>query len=171
MGQEKFGLIKYDKKYIAEDGDYLYGLNEDGTARILKYLGNGAAIEVPERLDGHKVTGLNFAAFAGNTTIRSVKLPKTIRYIGKAAFWECNNLYSITIPEGVTHIDKEVFSMCKELSWVYLPESLEYLGGKAFLGNRGVITVVVPEGSYAEARCRKFGLKTLKIIYADITNT
>ena len=37
MGQEKFGLIKYDKKYIAEDGDYLYGLNEDGTARILKY--------------------------------------------------------------------------------------------------------------------------------------
>ena len=57
MGQEKLGLIIYDKKYVTEDGDYQYGLNEDGTARILRYLGNGVTIEVPEQLDGQKVTG------------------------------------------------------------------------------------------------------------------
>ena len=44
-------------------GDYRYVLLEDGTAKITRYTGTAETLDVPEVLDGYRVTGIGDYAF------------------------------------------------------------------------------------------------------------
>ena len=71
------------------------------------------------------------SGFASNSRIRSVKLPKTIKYIEQKAFSNCPFLEKINLPEGIIAISKFAFSK-SAVQEVYLPDSLKLLETGAF---------------------------------------
>ena len=103
-----------------------YAVKRDGTAEILAApvpLADGA-LTVPDRLDGHAVTGIADGAFAG-----------------------CTELKSVTIPEGVLRVEDEVFFGCAALEEVVLPASLEHIGRHAFTRCPSLVSFKVAPGS------------------------
>ena len=73
-------------------------------------------------------------AFYEKTSLKSVKLPKTLKIIGDYAFRNCSSLKSITIPDSVTSIGDYAFAYCTSLTNVTIPDSVTEIGGDAFYG-------------------------------------
>ena len=82
--------------------------------------------------DDIKVTKIADGAFAGNTILSKVVIPRNIQELGQQAFENCENLTEINIPEGITEIKYQTFYGCKNLENIALPDSLTSIGHGAF---------------------------------------
>ncbi len=105
--------------------------------------------------------------------LKKIRLPKTLKTIGKSAFAFCLNLSDIVIPEGVESIKSRAFFDCLALNEIVLPESLKELESlvfsnsainkivfkskvpptamkTTFKGIKGDFVIVVPSESYEE---------------------
>ena len=71
-------------------------------------------------------------AFAGRTTLESVKFPSTLIRIDNGAFENCTNLSNVKFPEFLVYIDNEAFYGCKKLKHVELGKRIKDLGYSAF---------------------------------------
>jgi hypothetical protein len=69
---------------------------------------------------------------ADNSSITSLTIPGSVKYVGDYAFMGCSQLDSVTIQEGVTSIGVGAFHYCMELKDISLPKSLTEIGGDAF---------------------------------------
>ena len=127
-----------------ECGDYRYILREDGTAEITWYSGNDEELEVPEEMDGKRVTGIGDSAFFDCTSLISVKIPDSVTEIGPAAFADCTSLTSIAIPNGVSIIDESTFSDCYSLASITLPDSVTEIGDEAFSTCESLTSLTIP---------------------------
>lgn len=78
------------------------------------------------------VTEVEFSAFNGETTLRSIILPEGVTYIGSNAF-NNSSLESITLPESLEEIDQYAFSKTN-LTEIVIPANVELLGSSAFQG-------------------------------------
>lgn len=72
--------------------DFIYTVNDDGTATITKYNGNDALLVIPNEIDGHTVTEIRWDAFSGCTSLINVVIPDSVTYIGESAFDKCDKL-------------------------------------------------------------------------------
>lgn len=140
---------------VWQDGvKWAYTNNSDGTI-TLGYEGFDAAtiadnikfpkpvrVEVPEYLDGKKVTVLG-DMFYFDQFVRSVKLPDTITTIKEDAFCGCKRLEEVTVPESVKYIGNDAF----------LPQYTSE-GEKKFPPY-----IYTTSGSYAEQYAKENGLK------------
>lgn len=79
------------------------------------------------------VISLDAYTFCEQTLLKSITLPKSLKFIGDSAFERCENLTSITIPENVTTIGTYAFAD-SGLAEIFLPEGLKSIGGYAFMG-------------------------------------
>ena len=70
--------------------------------------------------------------FFAAVNIKKIRLPKTLKIIGKSAFAFCLNLSDIVIPEGVKSIKSRAFFDCLALNEIVLPESLKELESLVF---------------------------------------
>lgn len=61
-----------------------------------------------------------------------ITLPKGIRTVGRAAFFEAKTLCEITLPEGVTLIDGVAFAYCTALTRINIPASVTCIASEAF---------------------------------------
>lgn len=117
----------------------------------------GASYEIPEG-----IVSISPNAFSGSAALRSVTLPDTVREIGSYAFLYCAALESCAIPEGVAELGAETFYGCASLERLVIPESVEKIASSA-LGACPMLTVVTPQGSYAESFCLE---KDIPVTYA-----
>ena len=78
------------------------------------------------------VTEVEFSAFNGETTLRSIILPEGVTYIGSNAF-NNSSLESITLPESLEEIDQYAFSKTN-LTEIVIPANVELLESSAFQG-------------------------------------
>lgn len=90
-------------------------------------------------------------ALRSNKTLKTIKLPKTLKNIGNGAFYGCEYLQEIEIPENVKHIPSEAFRDCSMLEKVVLPEGLEtigsdstFIGQGAFRGCEMLTNIIIP---------------------------
>ncbi len=97
---------------IGEVSPFIYYDNEDETITITDYNGYDTKLDIPEEIDGKKVTKIGWGAFEGCTSLESVTIPESVTDIGNSAFYKCNSLKSVTIPASVTSIDDEAFGYC-----------------------------------------------------------
>ena len=111
---------------------YHYILLEDGTAEIVRYVGGGATLNIPDTLDGHPVTSIGDLAFSGRDTLNAVTVPEGITYIGHYAFSNCVHIRSITLPRTLTDLGYGAFYRCERLETVDLPDSLTGVGVNPF---------------------------------------
>ena len=112
-----YAVAEEKKPEVYTSGEWKYILLEEGTAEIKKYSNKDAeTVEIPEELDGRRVTSIGERGFGGLYSLKSITIPDSVTSIGDEAFDSCDSLTSITIPDSVTSIGINPFSGCDNLA-------------------------------------------------------
>lgn len=113
------------------------------------YSGGGSSITIPFTVVCNEiiysVTSIGNNAFARNSSLVSITIPKSVTSIGEFAFSSCYNLTTINIPDGVTSIGKGTFQGCNSLSSIIIPESITSIGDHAFNSCHSLTSICIPE--------------------------
>jgi hypothetical protein len=152
--------------------DYSFD-TQNGT--ITGYLGSGGDVEIPNQINGIKVTGIGRKAFFDCSNVTSVIIPNSVTSIGDCAFLECTGLKEITIPNSVTSIGDFAFEDCSSLTAITIPNGVSSIGFCTFVGCISLTEVNIPAsvssidetafGGYAFIGC-----KSLLAINVDAAN-
>ena len=76
--------------------------------------------------------GIANYAFYQCKTVSSIKLPASVKVIGRAAFYECAELTGVELPDSLKEIKDYTFYRCTRLKLSVLPASLKTIGRSAF---------------------------------------
>ncbi len=126
-------------------GDYEYIVQEDGTIEIIAYSGSDEVVNIPEKIDGIKVTSIWAYAFESNEHITSVIIPDGVTNIGEYAFAHCSSLVSINIPDSVTTLGAYAFNEAPLLS--VEEDEILYIGKFLLKCGSAVTDVTVKNGT------------------------
>lgn len=88
---------------------------------------------------------LSTNSFSGLGKIVTVKLPKTLKYLGDA-FRECKNLRSIEMYDSLNTIGGWAFYECENLNNIVLPKNLKTISDHGFARCYSLQKIVMPEG-------------------------
>ena len=96
---------------------FYYSVNEDGETCTITGPGNAMEpyLNIPETVDGYRVTAIANSAFSGCMELRGVVLPDSLESIGERSFNYCRNLLTVTIGENLSYIESTAFSGCERL--------------------------------------------------------
>lgn len=139
-------------KYSVADGEVIIkGVVDDSKE----------SIEIPDEIDGSKVTSIGISAFENCTEIKKIILPDTLKAIMARAF--CNSgLTEINFPSSLNEIDPEAFRGCKDLRIIDLSKAtdLKYISSEAFSDCTSLTRVIFPQyveciSAYAFSGCTK----------------
>lgn len=147
------------------------------TGKIVDYNGEAEHVIVPkykavDNGDGTttvvKINGFDSKVFAGNATIKSVKLPESVTELPDSAFAGCTCLTKIYCP-SVTKIGSNVFDGCMSLKEFDISNKVTSLGTNAFGGVQKVVvdannTEIVENAVYS-------GANSITINLASLTDT
>jgi len=112
-----------------EKDKFQYKINDDGTITILGYTGKyDEKIIIPDSIDGKAVTIIGKRAFAMNNMLKSVEIPQTITRIEDTAF-HMTALENVFIPKSVKYIGGSAFYECRELQHVVIESGSEIIFG------------------------------------------
>lgn len=85
-------------------------------------------------------------AFAG-MKVASVKLPQSLKWIGKGAFAGCHALTSVILPATLDSIGDYAFAACTSMRTITLPASVVKVGRGAFMRCTSLTSIVVESSS------------------------
>ena len=115
---------------------------------------------VPRIGEGKTVVALADDLFKGQTTVKTVELPSTIKVLPSKAFRDCSNLQSLSMDRctSLTSIPTECFYNCQKLVTIALPSSIQSIGNQAFrkCAKLSAFTIganVTSIGAYAFSDC------------------
>ncbi len=111
---------------------------------ITKYIGFAESIKVPSQIVGLPVTEVG--GFGGNTVVKRISLPNTVKTISLGAFNGCSSLEEVIIPDSVTEIKTAAFRDCVSLTSLTLPPKITYLAEALMRGCRSLTQFEVPYG-------------------------
>ena len=119
---------------VLTEGDFTYQLYTDH-AVLTAYTGEDVSVSVPEEADGLPVTAIK-GAFAGNTAIQLVDLPKTVTAVsygtgGIGAFENCTALQAVSMIL-TSRVEYHSFRNCSALQTATLPQTVTLVGAGAF---------------------------------------
>lgn len=92
----------------------------------------------------------------GMPSLKSVKLPSSIKSIGRNALARAYNLKEIIIPEGVEVIGNFAFNLCFSLEKIYFPQSIKSLGLWSFTSTDNLKEVHI-SSTHAPEHMESFG--------------
>lgn len=119
------------------DGNAIYAAE----GRTLLYVDERAEeFDVPEGVEN-----VYHRCFADCSVLKRVKLPSTLKRIGKRAFDSCVSLREIVVPESVYILDEEVFLNCSSLEHVVLPSQTIEIPTRMFMNCRSLKYFSLPE--------------------------
>ena len=138
-GASKAAVVGEINAVTSSDSNYEYTTNKDGEATITKYLGTDTRVVIPDRIDGHKVTAIGECAFKDNKDLETVELSSGITTIysdswGDGAFAGCTSLATVKFNDALTTIEKNTFKGCEMLKEAKFGANLAYIGNSAFEG-------------------------------------
>ena len=159
--EELYPGWEFASTFEVTEGNYKYHayLSTDQTEAWIyqiDILKTSKRLEIPEMLDGKKVTRLGFTLededdcwkniFGGYEdlyhgqdatdrnfdNITELVLPETLTAIQPATFATMDGIRKVKIPEGVTELKEQTFSNCDDLTTVSLPDSLADISYQTF---------------------------------------
>lgn len=146
----------YSKKF--QEGKFFYYVISEAqkTVGVAPYSGIDNvyqhSMEVPETIthggNTYTVVAIGRVAFANMFNLQSVKLPKTIQYIGQGAFWGASIL-KMEIPDATEEIDDRCFKDAIKLGSIKLGKGLTKIGEGAFSGCWDIKEIIVADGNKA----------------------
>ena len=92
---------------------------------------NELIVEIPEEMNGKKVTEIGKEAFM-YCYADEIKLPGSLVKIADNAFAGCAYLKSVTIPASCREIGEKAFAGCEQLAAIDIPSTLYKIGKDAF---------------------------------------
>lgn len=130
---------------VLTEGDFTYQLYTDH-AVLTAYTGEDVSVSVPEEADGLPVTAIK-GAFAGNTAVQLVDLPKTVTAVsygtgGIGAFENCTALQAVSMIL-TSRVEYHSFRNCSALQTATLPQTVTLVGAGAFAACTGLNTLRV----------------------------
>lgn len=100
--------------------------------------------------------GIANYAFYGAKSLAGVKMPASVKVIGRSAFYECTALVRVELPLTLEVINDYTFYRCTSLKLTSLPPMLKYIGRSAFYkcsstnlameGDTDSDTLIIPDG-------------------------
>lgn len=72
--------------------------------------------------------------FIGCSSLESITLPSTLKFLPSEGFEGCSSLKNITLPKGISKIPYECFYGCSALSEIICESPITSVGGTAFAG-------------------------------------
>lgn len=103
------------------------------------------AISCPqELLIPYGVDFISAGAFRGETNLRTVTLPPTVKELAADTFSGCTALEKVHLPDGLESIGERAFSGCTALQRMDLPGSVTLLDKAAFSGCTALTEVSIP---------------------------
>ena len=165
--EEDSTIIKFSLEFMdtLEEGKYSFTLNYKENRKVemtMTITGSAAAgfvidengvlvsyepknifpeeIEIPDI-----VTSIGDGVFEGESSIKKIIIPDSVKSIGKSAFSRCG-LTEITIPESVESIGESAFADCDGLTEVTVPGRVESIGDSAFSSCDKLTTVTMQDG-------------------------
>ncbi len=145
---------------VTDPSDFIITV-KNNAATIEGYNGTSADITLPLFYNGYKITSVGNGAFENNTIIRSVSVVYCIEIIGEHAF-ASSSLTSVALGESVKYISKAAFSECSYLSSVSM-SNVKNIGDFAFLGCLSLTGINLPT-SLESIGLRAFSITELKSI-------
>ena len=121
-------------------------------------------IVIPSAVRGYTVVGIAEKAFLRSSQIKSVTLPKSVKFIDQQAFAWCRELIEVKIA-AVTEICDKAFIGCDKLEAVNFGKSLEYIGKKAFAFCPSITVADLPDTVYRLSSASFEGCRSLSRIY------
>lgn len=167
-----------DDEKVTDDG-FLYRITQEYGIVIYGYKGDAVDIVVPETIEGVDVIQLNDNTFRNNTNVKSITLPKHLKYVWHSALAGCLSLEAIYVDENNPHlcsIDGVLFSKdmktlvkfpaAKAVTKYSVPDTVTILDTYAFSDCTKLTEINLPEGlitisNYAFSNCT--GLVDFKI--------
>lgn len=183
---------KNELRFIRDgSGRFTYYLRDDATACLVDFHGSRdhTMLIVPAAVDGHAVTGINWAhcsdfsdapydfdphtvvlpdtvreigdfAFSGFPRLQSVYLPAHLESIGTYAFAGCG-IEKILLPDSLRHIGNSAFEHCRCLTEIALPPQLPYIASGLFRGCSALVRISLPESITSIESCAFLGCESL----------
>ena len=101
-------------------GDFIYEIQSDDTAMIVRYCGKDTIVDIPDELDGHPVTRLGEFSFWKCMSLQEVNCKRRHKRdleltISSHAFSECDNLRMVFLHCDYVDIKENAFSGCTDL--------------------------------------------------------
>lgn len=139
-----FFLIAY-RSWDNIDAEFSYRI-EDGSAVIEGYSGNPVdTLEIPGEIDGYIVVAIADRAFSGQTDMKTLALPDTVKYVGDYSFYGCTSLKKVDLGRSLVTLGDHSFADCDFLRTVTVPLTLESIGSSAFEGCARLSKLAVPD--------------------------
>ena len=98
------------------------------------------SIDIPD-----SVRYIRMSVFSGCTSLRNVRLPEHIDRISMYSFEGCTSLTEITIPDAVKKIENRAFQGCTALKEIRMPDSISRIGAKSFQGCFSIESFKIPK--------------------------
>lgn len=136
----------------------------DGSAAITAYIGSSeleGIVEIPEEIDGCRITALGRKLFYECKKIEEIRLPETITEFGEASFCLCNGLRKVNFPGGLEVIPADCFNECG-FERLEIPDTVKIIKRGAFVNNRRLESITIPEGIMAIEMMTFAGCKSLR---------
>lgn len=116
-----------------------------GGVEITKYVGSDTRVEIPDTINGKKVVSIGEKAFS-KTSIKSVSMPSSVKYIGKMAFYNCKSLKTVNFSSKISEMGEYAFDSCTSLTGVTLPASLGEIPNYAFRSCKALKRITLNRG-------------------------
>ncbi|MDE5764031.1 MAG: leucine-rich repeat domain-containing protein [Ruminococcus sp.] len=132
--------------YTTDDAKsgYTYSIINNEAA-ITGFSGEPTYINIPEIIDGCRVTEIKENSFYNCLTLKHIDIPETVEKIGHHAFYACLSLENIVIPDSVTEIGMGSFCGCDSLRSVSLPENLTEIPDSCFRSCTSLTNIIIPQ--------------------------
>lgn len=99
---------------------------------------------IPERINGVRVTQIEMYTFSSRPALTSVTVPGSVTNIDTWVFRDCAKLASVTLSKGVTTLQAWAFRDCPALTGITIPETVTVLNTWAFERCTGLTSVTLP---------------------------
>ena len=146
-------LIDWTDESIDVDG---YATFTDGTTLTWTEL----------KAEGYNITNnvIYASAFENCTTLKTIKIPDTVKAIGSSAFYYCSSLASITVPNSVKYMGSYAFSNCENLTSMTFPNNITRISSGIFYYCSSLTNVTIPNSVTSMGYEAFYGCSSLKTI-------
>ncbi len=151
---EKFSNLKDEAGEVAtafSDDVFNYRrISENDVALVKGDYSSMTTMSIPERVvwndKFYTVTSIGYDVIGnsyGNSTLKSLVLPKKLKIIGANAFRYCSGLTEVKLPETLNIIGSEAFRGCSGLTSIDIPNSVTSIKGGAFRDCGGLTSIKI----------------------------